>query len=104
MARRRISLATRRIRTESDQTIIVDRQSTQPSLVAAPIVETDFAQLEDGTMIELIEDPIIASQSLLAVSRNGSVSFLQQMPAQGQLLVPLVRGSEILKMFGWHEV
>ena len=92
MARRRSSLATRRIRRENEKTIIVDQESAQPKLVAPPIIETDFAQLEDGTIVELIENPIIASESLLAVSKNGSVSFLQRMPLQGQLIVPLVRG------------
>jgi hypothetical protein len=32
-----------------------------------PIVETDFAELPDGTLLDLIEDPNNPAQTLLAV-------------------------------------
>ena len=47
----------------------------QPTLVSPTVVETDFAELEDGTLIEMIGDPENASKTMLAVWKDGKASF-----------------------------
>ena len=97
MARRRMSLATRRNRTESQQTIIVGEKRRRPALVTPSIVETDFAQLEDGSIVEMIEDPEIPSRSMFAVFKNGNVDYVHRVRANKVILVPPSRNSGVVK-------
>jgi len=101
VARRRISLATRRNRMESSPAVIVGEKRGRPALVAPPIVETDFAQLEDGSIVELIEDPEMPSRTALAVYKDGEVRYMQKVQSQGQILVPLSRNSELASNVRW---
>ena len=40
-----------------------------------PEQEVDFCELEDGTLVEMIEDPDDPANSLFAVFRNGTVEI-----------------------------
>lgn len=96
MARRRMSLATRRTRTESQQRIVRETRR-RPALVTPSIVETDFAQLGDGSIVEMIEDPEIPSRSMFAVFKNGNVDYVHRVRANKVILVPPSRNSGIVK-------
>lgn len=54
-----------------------------PTLVSSTVVETDFAELADGSMVELIEDPGDTSRTLLAVSKDGEVRFTHRFQGTG---------------------
>ena len=61
------------------------------------IVETGFAELKDGTLVETIEDPNDARESLLAICKDGLVCYQTRLKQNGRVLVPLSRGNEILR-------
>jgi hypothetical protein len=56
-----------------------------------PVVEVDFAELSDGSLVEMIENPEDATKTLLAVYRNGTVQHADQVEDKGRILVPLPR-------------
>jgi len=58
--------------------VVAGEKRNEPVLVT-PIVETDFTQLLDGTICEMIEDPKDPSRTALAVFKNGHVDYLGQM-------------------------
>jgi hypothetical protein len=60
------------------------------------IVETDFAELDDGTLVELVEDPTNPRRTLLAVWTEGRVRYLDKFEHGGRILVPLKR-NEVLR-------
>ena len=62
-----------------------------------PVIETDFAVLQDGSLVELIEDPNNPARTLLLVSKDGHVEYTDRLEYGGQILVPLQRNNEILK-------
>ena len=96
MAKRGIHLTTRRNRAERPQTVLGEKRRG-PALVTPPIVETSVAELEDGTIVEMIEDPDIASGTALAVYKGGNVHYMQQVKSKKAILVPFPRSSEIVK-------
>jgi hypothetical protein len=61
------------------------------------VVEIDFAELSDGSLVELIEDPADATKTLLAVYRNQSVQYAPSVEDQDRILVPIPRSSPYLK-------
>ena len=60
------------------------------------ITEIDFAELKDGTLVELVEDPKHPGQTCLAVWKDGEVRFVDRLEQDGQVLVPLSRKNEVL--------
>ncbi len=64
---------------------------------APPVKEIEFGELEDGSLLELVEDPGDPSRTLLAVWKDGKVSLTDRLEHHGQVLVPLQRGAEILR-------
>jgi hypothetical protein len=72
-------------------------QKLKPSIISAPIEETEFAQLEDGSLLEMIEDPEDSSKTLFATLRNGAASFVDQVDVGGRILRPLPRQSKIVR-------
>jgi hypothetical protein len=68
-----------------------------PSESRLPQREVDFAQLEDGTLIEMIEDPGNAANSLFAVYKNGTVQHAARVECPERVLVPIPRQQEIFK-------
>ncbi|MFY9529758.1 MAG: hypothetical protein WAR24_12685, partial [Candidatus Acidiferrales bacterium] len=64
---------------------------------AGEITEVDFAELEDGTLVELVEDPTNPSRTLLAVWEDGTMRYLDRWEHNGRVFVPLPRENEILR-------
>jgi hypothetical protein len=62
-----------------------------------PVIETDFAELPDGTLLDTIEDPNNPAQTLLVVYRNHSVHYAEQFDADDRICVPIPRTTEILR-------
>ena len=54
---------------------------TTPQSRDVPISETDFAELSDGTLVELVQDPSDPGQRCFAVWRNGEIRFLNRLEA-----------------------
>jgi hypothetical protein len=67
------------------------------SAASAPdeIVETDFAELNGGTLVDLVQDTENPCRTLLAVWKDGEIRYLDQLKHDGQVLVPLQRKSEM---------
>jgi hypothetical protein len=55
------------------------------------IVETDFAELKDGTLVEVVQDPENRARTLLAVWKDGDVHYVDQLEDDGHVLVPFRR-------------
>jgi hypothetical protein len=72
----------------------VKKQSNHPT---KPVVEIDFAELPDGSLVEMIEHPEDPAKSLLAVYNNGSVRYTEQLHDGNRVLVPLSRTDQLLK-------
>jgi hypothetical protein len=75
--------------------------ATDPAVVPTesplPIHEVDFVELEDGTLIEMIEDPSNAANSLFAVYKNGTAQYAARVDREDRVLVPVPRGQGIFK-------
>jgi hypothetical protein len=71
--------------------------SEPESTCSAPdqIIETDFAELNDGTLVDLVQDSKNPHRTLLAVWKDGEVRYLDQLKHNGQILVPLQRKNEM---------
>ncbi len=63
----------------------------QQTLVPFPVVETDFTELSDGTLLEMIEDPADPTKSRPAVYSNGTVRYTDKVHDGSRILVPLSR-------------
>src|SRR4029077_18099847 len=48
------------------------------------IVETDFAELENGTLVDLVQDPGNPSRTLLAVWKDGQLRYQDQLETNGR--------------------
>ena len=53
-----------------------------------PITETDFAELSDGTLLELVQDPTDPGQRCFAVFRNGEICYSNRLEQDGRVFVP----------------
>jgi hypothetical protein len=62
-----------------------------PTASPLPEREVDFAELDDGTLIETIEDPNDAAKSLFAVYKNGIVQYAAKVEHGDRVLVPVPR-------------
>ncbi len=60
-------------------------------------VEVDFAELEDGTLLEMIENPQDATKSLLAIWNNGQVRYAEKLEHCHQVLVPIPRDAGMIR-------
>lgn len=56
-----------------------------------PEVQVDFAELENGSLVEVIEDPDDPNQTLLAVFKRGRIRLAGQVEDRGRILVPIPR-------------
>jgi hypothetical protein len=66
-------------------------------VVPPAVVETDFAELKDGSLVEMIEDPADSSNTLLAVFKDGEVRFTNRLQHEDKVLVPIPRDKHIIK-------
>jgi hypothetical protein len=62
-----------------------------------PVVETEFVELPDGTLLDTIEDPNNRARTRLAIYRNQSVDYVDQFESKGRIYVPISKSTEILK-------
>jgi hypothetical protein len=58
--------------------------------------EVDFAELQDGTLVELVEDAKHPGRTCFAVWKQGEVRFVDRLEQDGQVFVPLSRKDEVL--------
>jgi 2-oxo-4-hydroxy-4-carboxy--5-ureidoimidazoline (OHCU) decarboxylase len=61
------------------------------------IVEVEFSELEDGTLLEMIENPQDATKSLLAIWNNGQVGYVEKLERGNQVLVPVPKDAKIIR-------
>lgn len=73
-----------------------ERSSVAPSPVT-PRIEIDFKQLDDGSVVELVEDPADATKTKLAVFDGRQVYLADEVDYRGQLLVPFGRTTDGLE-------
>ncbi len=62
-----------------------------------PVVEISFAELPDGSLVEMIEDPANPTKSRLAVYKNGIVRYADELHYGDKVLVPLSRTDQLLR-------
>jgi hypothetical protein len=60
------------------------------------VAEIDFAELQDGTLVELVEDAKHPGRTCFAVWKQGEVRFVDRLEQDGQVFVPLPRNNEVL--------
>jgi hypothetical protein len=68
-----------------------------PSRISLPEQVIDFVEVDDGTLVEMIEDPSNLANSLFAVYKNGTVEYAATVERADRVLVPVPRGQGILK-------
>src|SRR6266446_10235739 len=61
------------------------------------VTEIDFAELKDGTLVELVEDSKNPGRTCFAVWKDGEVRFVDRLEQDGRVLVPLARNNEVLQ-------
>lgn len=69
----------------------------QPLLSARPTRVVDFAELEDGCLVELIENPQDRTQTRLAVWNGSQAHYAPQVDSETCSLVPLPRTDSALR-------
>src|SRR5713101_8417546 len=77
--------------------IPASRSKTDSAQDHLPEMEIHFAELEDGSLAEMIEDPADPTKSLLAVYKDGNVQYAEQWQDRNRILVPLPRTGQMLK-------
>lgn len=60
-------------------------------------VEVDFCELEDGTLVELIENPHDATKSILAICENGQIRYVEKLERDNQVLVPIPKDVGVIR-------
>jgi hypothetical protein len=76
---------------------VIHERKPKPTLISPPIVETDFVELEDGSLVEMIEDPDNPSKTKFAVFKAGEIKLIDQVESGQRILKPIPRESEIVK-------
>jgi hypothetical protein len=61
------------------------------------IVEVDFVELEDGMLVEMIENPNDATKSLLATCNNGQIRHVEKLECGNQVLIPIPKNADIIR-------
>ena len=62
------------------------------------VVEVEFKELDDGRLVEMIEDPDAPGRTCLAVWEKGSTTVVKELAYKGQLLVPKQIDEETLRL------
>jgi hypothetical protein len=72
-----------------------------PAVIPPPISlteqEIDFAELDDGTLVEMIEDPNKPAKSIFVVYENGTVRYASTVEHEDRVLVPFPREQGLFK-------
>lgn len=61
------------------------------------VIQTDFAELEDGSLIELIEDPEDPSNTAFAIFNGTEVRDIRECGYKNRLPVPVRRDGNIVR-------
>src|SRR5215469_3229616 len=69
----------------------------KPGLNSSSVIETDFAELEDGSLVELIEDPENSSNTLFVIFDGKEAHFAHEVEYKSKLLVPILRNGKIIR-------
>jgi len=77
--------------------VATNDSTAAPSESRLPEHEVDFAELEDATLLEMIEDPNNPANSLFAVYTNGAVKNVPRMECNDRVLVPVPREQGLFK-------
>jgi hypothetical protein len=80
---------------------VSDERRAKPALLvmppasvhATPWVEIDFKKLDDGRIIEAIENPADSTKTTLAILDRGKIALADEVNHGGQVLVPVARAS-----------
>ncbi len=81
---------------DSKSELVLESQP-KPTLILPPIVETDFVELEDGSLVEMIEAPDNPARTAFVIFKDGEVSLINQHELGERILRPIPRNSEIVK-------
>jgi hypothetical protein len=73
------------------------RSPRRPIWFPKRTVETASAELEDGTLIELIEDPNDSARSQLAIFKDGMVRFANRFESENRIFIPIPRDTNLLR-------
>lgn len=97
-ARRVVTIGKRLIHAGGERATKPEReQGRKPTPISLPIVESDFAELDNGSRVEMVEDPANSHRTKFAVFKNGEVRFVDQVLSGKEILRPLNRESEFIK-------
>jgi hypothetical protein len=69
------------------------REEPESSVNSLPEVETDFAELENGSLVEIVEDPADPNRTLFAISKRGRTRLSPRIEDRGRILVPIPRST-----------
>jgi hypothetical protein len=58
-----------------------------------PEVQIDFAELENGSLVETVEDPADPNHTLFALSKRGRIRLAGRVEDRGRILVPIPRST-----------
>jgi hypothetical protein len=79
--------------------IRLSQTATRSHANCLPEVQVDFAELEDGGLAEVVEDPTDPSRALFAIFKHGRFRLAERLPDRGRMLVPIPRDT-----FGFSDV
>jgi hypothetical protein len=81
----------------SKNPVPANHSTAAPSESHLPEHEVDFAELDDGTLVEMIEDPNDAANSIFAIYKNGTVQYAPTVEHKDRVLVPVPREQGLFK-------
>lgn len=58
-----------------------------------PEVQIDFAELENGSLVEIVEDPTDPSHTLFAIFNRGRIRLAERVEDRGRILAPIPRST-----------
>jgi len=73
-----------------------DAESSSIDLSPQSATEIDFAELKDGTLVDLVEDPIHSGRVSLAIWKDGQIEFTNRLERDGRAFVPCSRNDGVL--------
>jgi hypothetical protein len=74
-----------------------DNESKLKHTARSSIIETDFAELEDGSLLDLIEDPEDSSSALFVFFDGKKARYGHEVEYKSHLLVPVLRDGKIIR-------
>jgi hypothetical protein len=73
--------------------IHTSRKEPRSSANCLPEVQIDFAELEDGSLVEVVEDPSDSNHTLFAISKRRRIRLAGRVEDRGRILVPIPRST-----------